>query len=251
MIAEQVRSLCHQMRLFGFHSAAERRSTEAVGSQLHPMEFLRLLLEDELNSRRDRVGKMLTTRAKFRSAAEIEDWDSAYDRGLTKARIKELTTLNFYHNRENLLLLGSTGVGKTHLAVAIGRRACSENLSTIFVPVSFLFEEAAAQKAAGKYVSHIRKLSKTQVLILDDFGLRTYTHEEAGILVDVLEDRYRKGSVVVTSQVSPEGWQKLFEDPVIAEAIVDRLKSPSQQVVLKGTSYRERLTPPKTTGAKS
>lgn len=241
MISQQVKSLSHQMRLFGIQASAERRAAEALASQLDPLEFLRLVLEDELLARRERAGKMLVTRAKFRSAADLEDWDLSYDRGVTKAKIEDAGLLTFFHNKENLLVLGGTGVGKTHFAIAVGRRACADGVAVAFIPMNFLFEEASAERAAGRYVSHVRRLSKTGVLILDDFGLRNYTHDEASVLVDILEDRYQKGAVVVTSQVNPDGWLKLFEDPVIGEAIVDRLRSPSQQLVLKGTSYRERL----------
>ena len=141
-----------------------------------------------------------------------------------------------------MLLLGKTGEGKSHLAVALGRRLCAEGLQTTFLPVNLLFEEIAAAKAAGKYLPRLRQLNKSKVIVLDDFGLRSYTHEEATALVDLLEDRYQRGVVIVTSQVDPRGWLKLFEDAVVGEAIVDRLLHPSQRVVLKGGSYRERLT---------
>jgi DNA replication protein DnaC len=96
----------------------------------------------------------------------------------------------------------------------------------------------------------VKRLTQTKVLILDDFGLRNYTHEEANVLVDVLEDRHRKGSVIVTSQVDPRGWVKLFEDPVIAEAIVSRLEHPSQRLNLRGGDYRARLQSPLPSGKK-
>lgn len=241
MIPDQTRQLAHQLRLFGIHAHLERRASEALASQMHPLEFLRLLLEDEALFRKDRVAKILATRARFRSSAEIEDWDGTYDRGIPKAKLKELASLSFFLNQENLLLLGKTGEGKSHLAVALGRRLCAEGLQTTFLPVNLLFEEIAAAKAAGKYLPLLRQLNKSKVIVLDDFGLRSYTHEEATALVDLLEDRYQRGVVIVTSQVDPRGWLKLFEDAVVGEAIVDRLLHPSQRVVLKGGSYRERL----------
>ena len=94
--------------------------------------------------------------------------------------------MSFYQAQENLLILGKTGEGKTHLAVAIGRRLCSENVSILFLLVSFLFEEVQAAKDAGKYLAFIKKLTQAQVIILDDFGLRNYTHDEANVLVDIL-----------------------------------------------------------------
>lgn len=244
MIVEHARQLAHQLRLFGVHANLERRATEALGAQMHPLEFLKLVLQDEELARKDRAGKSLATRARFRNQAELEDWDATFDRGVTRTRLKELAALGFYFNQENLLLLGKTGEGKTHIAVTLGRRLCAEGISTLFMPVNLLFEEVAAAKAAGGYLKFLRKLNKSKALILDDFGLRAYTHEEATVLVDLLEDRYRSGVVLVTSQVDPRGWLKLFEDAVIGEAIVDRLIHPSQRILLKGGSYRERLAKP-------
>lgn len=241
MIVDQVKQLTHKMRLFGIYHAAERRAQEALNHNHEPMEFLRLLLEDEILHRKNAVAKRLVTQANFRSMADFEDWDDSFDRGLSKAKIKELALGSFYHNKENLIVLGNTGVGKTHLAIAIARRLCHEEIKTKFFSINLLFEEIAAQKMAGKYLCFIKTLNKASLLIFDDFGLRNYTHDEATILMDILEERYQKGPIIITSQVEPKGWIKLFEDPVIAEAITDRLTNPSQKLTLKGTSYREKL----------
>ena len=241
MINDQMKTIAHGLRLFGVYANFEARADQAAGQGLSHLEFLRLVLEDEVLQRKERVAKMLTTRAKFRSAVELEDWDQTFDRGLTKAKLRELSSHSFVQSNENLLILGKTGEGKTHLAVAIGRSLCADNISTLFMPVNFLFEEVHAARASGKYLGFIKRLSQVRALILDDFGLRSYTHEEATVLVDLLEDRHRKGSVIVTSQADPRGWPKLFEDPLIAEAIVSRLSNPSQKLNLKGGDYREKL----------
>lgn len=240
---DQIKNISHRLRLFGIHASCDRRAAEAVSGQLHPLEFLRLILEDETLSRKNRVAKRLGTQAHFRFGASLEDWDSSFNRGLTPQKLKELSLLSFLHNKENLLILGKTGEGKTHLAIALGKRLCQEGNKTLFLPVNFLFEEISAARASGKYLSYLKSLIKKETIILDDFGLRNYTHEEATSLMDLLEERYQKGIVILTSQVNPEGWIKLFEDPVIAEAIVDRLVHPSQKIILKGGgSYREKLT---------
>ena len=241
MINDQMKNLSHSLRLFGVHANFEARANQAAADGLNHLEFLRLVLEDEAINRKERVAKAMTTRAKFRSVCALEDWDQTFDRGLTKAKLRDLASHGFVLSNENLLILGKTGEGKTHLAVALGRRLCAENISTLFLPVNFLFEEVQAAKASGKYLAYVRRLSSVRALILDDFGLRNYTHEEASVLVDLLEDRHRKGSVIVTSQADPRGWTKLFEDPLIAEAIVNRLEHPSQRLNLKGGSYREKL----------
>jgi DNA replication protein DnaC len=241
MTADQVKQLTFSMNLFGIGEHMERRAQEALSQSLHPLEFLRLVLEDEQLSRKDRQANRLITRARFRSCVDIEDWDQTYDRGVSKVKLKELSSMGFYPQRENLILLGKTGCGKTHLAIALGRRACLSGISVRFLPINVLFEEIASEKAAGRYLLYLKPLAKIGILILDDFGLRNYSHEEATLLLDLLEERYQKGSLIVTSQVDPKGWLKLFEDPVIAEAIVDRMKHPSQKIPLLGPSYRERL----------
>ncbi len=241
MKLEEIQSLTYKARLLGMYSALERRSAQAVAESMHPLEFFGLLLNDEIQYREEAKSKRLTARAKFRFQCELEEWDTTYDRGLSKAKLKELSTLNFYHDLENLLIYGKTGEGKTHLANAVGRRLCSNGVSTKFFSTNLLFEEVAADRASGGYLNFLKRLNKTDVLILDDFGLRQYTHEEANTLIDIIEDRYRKGSVIVTSQVDAKGWLRLFEDPVIGEAIVDRLTKPSMTIKLKGGSYRDRL----------
>lgn len=238
---DPVKSLTHKLRLFGIHNGVERRYAELKSNNLDAIEMLRLLLEDEILQRKDALAKRLTTKARFRSYADIEDWDFSFDRGIAKPKLIELAKGSFYHNKENLILLGKTGEGKTHLAQAIGRRLCQEEIRVTFTSLNLLFEEIQCQKIAGRYLVFIRNLNRAPILILDDFGIRAYTHDEACILMDILEERYRKLSVIVTSQVDPRGWLKLFDDPVIAEAIVDRLANPSQRIILKGGSYREKI----------
>jgi DNA replication protein DnaC len=250
MMNDQLKQLSYNLRLYGVHSGFEKRAVQAGAQSLNHLEFLRLILEDEISQRKNAAAKRLISRAKFRSFADLEDWDESFERGISKSKLRELAAIGFYQAKENLLILGRTGEGKTHLAIAIGRRLCAENISTLFLPVNFLFEEVMAAKAAGKYLGYIKRLTQSQVIVLDDFGLRNYTHDEANVLVDLLEDRHRKGSVIVTSQVDPKGWQKLFEDPIIAEAIVSRLEHPSQRLILNGGNYREKLQKPLPPGKK-
>lgn len=243
---DPIKTITRKLRLIGIHNALERRYAELKANNLDPLDMLRLLLEDELLQRKDALARRLTSQARFRSLADLEDWDFSFDRGILKPKLLELAKGSFYHNRQNLILLGKTGEGKTHLAQAIGRRLCQEEMKVSFTSVNLLLEELQCQKAGGRYLTYLRHLNRAHVLILDDFGLRAYSHEEACSLMDILEERYRNRSVLLTSQVDPRGWHKLFEDPVIAEAIVDRLINPCQKIILKGGSYREKigLTPP-------
>ena len=246
MNIDHIRMSAYKLRLFGVHGSAQQVADLAVSKNLHPLEFLNLILHEEELFRKNRISKSLTTRAKFRVMANFEDWDTSFDRGITKSKLKELAGLSFLINKESIIITGKTGEGKTQLSVAIGRRACAESLSVQFLSVNIFFEEVQREKIAGRYLKYLQLLSKIKILILDDFGLRNYTHEEANVLMDVLEDRYQRSSIIVTSQVDPKGWKRLFEDPVIAEAIVDRMANPSQILTLKGGSYREKLGAKKT-----
>jgi DNA replication protein DnaC len=237
MMIDQIRNLAHEMRLFGIHAEAERRAKEGA----YNLAFLASLLQDEKEHRRERTAKSLVTRARFRSSATLADWDHSLDRGMSRATLKELARGDFFHRKENLLIVGPTGCGKTHLAIALGKSLCEQAIRTKFFSVNLLFEEVRAEKSAGTYLKWLKTLSQTPVLILDDFGLRNYSHDEAVSLMDLLEERYRKGIVIVTSQVAPASWQKNIEDPVIGEAISDRLRNPAVELILRGESYRERF----------
>jgi DNA replication protein DnaC len=187
------------------------------------------------------TAKRLATRARFRTGAALEDWDFSAQRGITKAKFKELALLNFYYKKQNLIIAGKTGLGKTHLAIALGNRFCQEGVSTAFYSTNLLLEEVQAEKIAGRYLKFIHRLKRTQIIVFDDFALRRYSHDEANILLEILEERYQKGLNIITSQVSPQGWSDLFEDSVISEAICDRLVNPSEIIELKGSSYRKNI----------
>lgn len=241
MQTELTKKLAYELGLFGIYNQIEAKAHRALEESQHPLEFLNLLFEEERLHRKDRLAKSLSKRAKFRYEAVLEDWDQTYERGITKTKMKELFSLGFVQSKENLILLGKTGEGKTQLAISLGKRLCDDGMSVGFFPVNTLFEEISAARTAGKFLGALNKMRQTKILILDDFGFRHYTHEEANILVEILESRAKKGPVIITSQVDPKGWINLFEDPVIGEAIVDRMRHPGQTIQLAGGSYRERL----------
>ncbi len=117
---------------------------------------------------------------------------------------------------------------------------CHAGKSVAFFSINMLFEEASAAKAAGKYRFWLKTTASREIIILDDFALRRYTHEEGSILLDILEEHHKKGSIIVTSQVTANGWVSLFDDPILGEAIVDRMTKPQRSLVFDGPSYRDQ-----------
>lgn len=237
---ESVEKLASQMRMMGIYHNVQRRCIEADKNSLHPAEFLKLILEDESLARKNAKAKCLTTRARFRTQCDLQNWDNTTKRGITLAKFKELASCHFEKRKENLIITGATGVGKTHLAIALGRQLCLNEVSVMFQSVNLFFEQVQAEKAAGRYLAYLKKLTRVNVIVFDDFGLRSYSHGEAQTLLEVLEERYSIATSIFTSQVSPSGWDVLFEDAVIGEAIIDRIVNPSEIVTLKGDSYRKK-----------
>lgn len=231
------------LKLGGMKESVEYRIEEAIESDLTYQDFLCLILEDENLYRENKKAERLRKKAKFNDVVSLENFDVSPLRGISKSMIKKLGTLQFLDKNENILFSGGTGAGKSYLAQAIGHKSCFNGLESLYYPVNKLFKEVEEAEVAGNYLKFLAKIKKSKVLILDDFGLRNYSHKEASILYDLLEDRYQKGSTIITSQIKPAGWKSLFEDEVIAEAIIDRLTSCAHVIDVKGPSYRTNHSP--------
>jgi DNA replication protein DnaC len=231
--------------------ALECRIAEAMKSNLGYRDFISLLLEDEQLYRANRRSESLRKKAAFKDKVLLAQFDADPKRGVSKLMIKELQTLSFLRAFENIIFVGGTGVGKSFLAQAIGHASCLSGNETRFIPVNYLFEQFKAAEKAGQVLLFLKKLSHAEILILDDFGLRKYTHEEATLLYQIIEDRYQKGSTIITSQIKPQGWKDLFDDEVMAEAIIDRLSSNAHVIELKSGSYRKNHAPKKKMGVES
>ena len=231
--------LVNDLKFFGIKESFEYRVKEAEESSLSHEEFLIYLLEDERLHRRNRRCEMLRKRAKFRTTTFLEEFECSPSRGVGKSTLQKFKSLQFVKNKQNIIFLGGTGVGKSFLAQAIGHEACAQGIEVFFIAANRLFKELELAEAQGTYLTYMNRLRKrVELLIIDDFGLRNYSHQEANVLYEILEDRYKHGPLIVTSQVRPEGWKLLFEDQVIAESILDRLTACAQVVEVKGASYR-------------
>jgi len=239
----QLKNLLQDLKLYGMIEALDSICDQVSKEAISFPEALMLIVQQEIQFRQGKKSTALQKKASFRNNSCLENWDHSFDRGLSRQQLRELSSLAFYEKpiKHNVVIVGQTGVGKTQLAIALGRSACHKNISVSFMSTNHFFEAYSVAQSTGKTLQWIKSISKIPILILDDFALRRYTHMEATILLEILEERFQKGIIIFTSQIDPSGWNVLFEDPAIVDAILDRIHNPSIKFVLSGKSYRTQL----------
>jgi DNA replication protein DnaC len=191
----------------------------------------------------ERENRRLTTRlhqAKLRQTACIEDLDYRHPRGLDKALITRLATCQWVRERHNVLITGPTGIGKTWLGCALGHKACREGFTTLYLRLPRFLQELPIGKGDGRYGKLLTTLAKTDVLILDDWGLAPLSDENRRDLLEIIEDRHDRRATLVTSQLPVEHWHEALGDPTLADAILDRLVHHAYKITLQGESMRKR-----------
>jgi DNA replication protein DnaC len=240
MLLQQTIERLHELRLLGMAAALEE---QAGMPQTHDLSFedrLALLLEREVSCRGDRRLTRLLQLAKLRLSACIEDIDFRKPRGLDKALVLRLASCTWIGNSEAVLISGATGTGKSFIACALGQSACRHGFTTRYYRFSRLLGELALARADGSYPKLLEKLARTQLLILDDFGLSPLTDSERRDLLEVLEDRYDRRATLITSQLPFDHWHAVVGDTTFADAILDRLVHHAHRINLKGASMRKR-----------
>lgn len=203
-------------------------------------ERLGLLVDREASDRENRRLTNRLRRARLRQSASIEDIEYSAARGFDKSLVRTLAHCNYLREHQNILIVGPTGTGKTYLACALAHKACLEGFTARYERLSNLLADLELAKADGRYPKIIRDLAKTDVLILDDWGLAPIADHVRPILLEILDDRHGNRSTIVTSQLPVENWHTAIGEATIADAILDRVVHNGHRIDLKGESMRKK-----------
>jgi DNA replication protein DnaC len=228
-----------ELRLNGMKEALCEQQGMPDIDELDFEERLGLLVDRELTAREDRRLKTRLRTARLRQQAAIEDLDYRHPRGLDKSLMRDLGSCQWIRKHLNLLITGPTGVGKTWISCALVHKACRSGYTAQYRRLSRLFDELSYAHADGRYPQLMKKLARTDVLLLDDWGLAKLTAPQRRDLLEVLDDRHNRRSTLITSQLPVEHWHKIIGDPTLADAILDRLVHNSYRIELKGESMRK------------
>jgi DNA replication protein DnaC len=238
----QIEPVLRTLKLSGMLDTLDARLAQARAGDLGHIEFLQALCQDEIG-RRDATAVIRRVRAaRFEQTTSLEDFDFGYNPAIPAATIRDFATLRFLTTGESIVLHGPVGVGKTFIAQAIGHHACRHNHSVVFTKTSRLLADLAGGHADRTWTSRLRKWSRPDLLILDDFAMGDFTAGQADDLYELITDRANR-SIVITSNRKPEDWYPLFPNPVVAESILDRLTNTAHQIHMTGRSYRPNNKP--------
>jgi DNA replication protein DnaC len=229
-----------QMRLRGMSDLYKRSVTENLYKDHSLDEFIALLVDTEYDDRYNRKIHNLIKAAKFKISASPNDIDYRSNRGLDKKMFERLLSLRFIQQAENIIITGPTGVGKSYLAQCLGLAACKQTLRCKYCSFHHLCEELNLAKLEGNYLKALRKLKRTSLIILDDFGLHSFDTFARQTLLNIIEDRYNQGSLIITSQLPVSTWHQTIGEGTIADAILDRVIYSSHRIELKGESMRKK-----------
>ena len=225
--------------LTGMAKALEEQRRQPDIGDLPFEDRLGLLVDREAI---ERENKRLSSRLKFaglRQNAVIEDIDMKAARGLDKALFAKLAAGDWIGQKQNLLIVGKTGLGKSWLACALGHKACRDDRSVLYQRVPRLFDALALARGDGRHARLLKSIARTELLILDDFGLANLSADQGRDLLEIIDDRQGRGSTIVTSQVEVKHWHEMIANPTVADAILDRLVHSAHRLNLAGESLRK------------
>ena len=239
MLMQQTIESLYVMKLNGMAEGLKEQMSQQNVAELSFEERFALLVDRQWTYKEDRKMRRLLQNARLKINACIEDIDFKTPRGLDRSVILRLADCDWIKNGQNVIITGPTGGGKTYLACALANKACRIGLTSYYVRLPRLFQELGIAKADGSYAKVMKRLLRTRLLVLDDFGLVPLGQAERHDLLEIIEDRHGLSSTIITTQLPIGNWHDTIKDPTIADAILDRLIHNAHKITLKGESMRK------------
>jgi len=231
-----------QMKLHGM-AAAFKTSLEDVGRvNLTADEMISFLVESEWDDRNNRRIARRIRSARFRYKANVEQIDFMIDRNLEKNLMNRLAECTFIEKSENILITGSTGIGKSYIASALGNQACMLGYKVLYTSTSKLFAMLKMARADGSYMKETARIEKMDLLILDDFGMQPMDAHNRSALIEIIEDRHGKRSTIIAAQIPVAQWHDVIGEKTVADAVLDRIVHNAYRIEMVGESLRKRQT---------
>ncbi|WP_290203809.1 IS21-like element helper ATPase IstB [uncultured Muribaculum sp.] len=231
--------LMNRMKMHGMAEAFRESLAGTTAQAMTPDSFLSMLLSREWDYRAQAAVTRLTKNASFRYKAYLEEIDYTVSRGLDRNQMERLATLDFIRNGQNLFITGSAGTGKSFLACALGHEACKRGIRTLYANAAKLLGLLKVAKVKNCLEAELKKIERCQLLILDDLFLVQLDAKERPILLDIIEDRHERKSIIITSQYPSSSWYDMVGDPTVADAILDRIVHSAHSIELTGESMRK------------
>ena len=232
---EETLSRMQHIRLLGMHAAFKASQENFTLDKMTNDEFTSWLISNEWDDRCNRTIERLVKAAGFRYEASLEHIDYDVDRELDRNLIQRLADLGFMSEGRNLFIVGSTGTGKSYIATALGYRACQKGHRVLYANTARLMAQLKVAKAKGSILQELKKIERTELLILDDFGLQPLDTTARNLLMDIIEDRL----TIIASQIPVRAWYEDIADQTVADAIMDRIIHGAIKIQLKGESIRK------------
>lgn len=231
-----------QMRLLGMAKAFNLTLESGKNEKFTPDEMITHLIDSEWDERYNRkLGRTLQS-ARFRYKASIEEISFENNR-VDKNQVLRLADCNFIKQNENIIITGSTGIGKSFIASALGHQACSLGYRVLYQHSTKLFARMKIAKADGSYLKELAKIEKQHILLIDDFGIQPLDAQSRSALMEIMEDRHGKSSTIITSQMPINKWHEIIGEQTIADAILDRIVHDAHRIEMKGDSLRKKKMP--------